>query len=381
MKRTRSRRGLLAAAGLGAAVVGRELLMRRQADLSGQVALVTGSSRGLGYLLAREFGRVGCRLVLCARDAAELERARADLASQGMDVLAVPCDVGDVAQVERLVADATRHFGRVDLLVNNAGIIQVGPLETMTRADFEEALDVMFWGVLHPILAVLPQMRARGSGRIVNVTSIGGKVAVPHLIPYDCAKFAAVGLSEGLRAELAREGIQVTTIAPGLMRTGSALNAYFKGRRDVEFGAFSVLGTMPVVSMDAERAARQIVAATRRGDAERVLGLPANILARFHGLFPGLTADILGVVNRVLPGPGGAGSERARGMEVHEEVRTPLLDKLMGWNLSAARRFHEYPGPGLAERTSGGVERADERNVGRASGSAPPSPAARPLAS
>ena len=345
-RRRRLGKGLLAAAGVGLGIAGREALLRRQeADLRDQAALVTGGSRGLGYLLARELGRQGCRLAICARDAEELDRARADLSAQGFDVFAAPCDVGDGDQVERLVAQATEHFGRVDVLVNNAGIIQAGPVDSMTVEDFREAMDVMFWGVLYPTLAVLPQMRARRSGRIVNVTSIGGKVAVPHLVPYDCAKFAAVALSEGLRAELAREGITVTTIAPGLMRTGSMLNAIFKGPKQTEFAAFSVLGSLPFISMDAERAARQIVQATKRGESERVLTLPANLAARFHGLFPGTTADILSVVNRVLPQSDGAGKDRARGMELHEQVRSPMLDRLIGWNLSAARRFHEYPGP------------------------------------
>jgi NAD(P)-dependent dehydrogenase (short-subunit alcohol dehydrogenase family) len=327
-------------------MAGREALLRRQAaDLRGQVALVTGGSRGLGYLLARELGRQGCRLAICARDPAEVERARADLSRQGFEVFAQPCDVGDRAQVERLIAATTAEFGGVDILVNNAGVIQAGPFDSQTEADFREAMDVMFWGTFYPTLAVLPQMRARRAGRIVNVTSIGGKVAVPHLLPYDCAKFAAVALSEGLRAELARDGIVVTTIAPGLMRTGSILNAIFKGPKRTEFAAFSVLGSLPVVSMDAEGAAQQIVEAARRGEAERILGLPANLLARFHGLFPGTTADILGMVNRVLPQADGAAKDRARGMELHEEVRSPRFDALIGWSLSAARRFHGYPGP------------------------------------
>jgi NAD(P)-dependent dehydrogenase (short-subunit alcohol dehydrogenase family) len=380
-RRNKANKALLAAAGLGAGLLGRELLARqRMADLHGQVALVTGASRGLGYLLARELGREGCRLVICARDPAELERARADLAGQGFDVLAVPCDVGDRQQVERMVETATRHFGAVDLLVNNAGVIQAGPLETMTVEDFEEALDIMFWGVLYPTLAVLPQMRARRAGRITNITSIGGKVSVPHLVPYSSAKFAAVGLSEGLRAELAREGIQVTTIAPGLMRTGSALNAYFKAPQELEFGLFTVLGTMPIVSIDAERAARQIVEATRRGETERVLSVPANLLARFHGLFPGLTADILGLVNRVLPRADGAPTRRERGMEIHERMRSPVLDTLMGWNLSAARRFHEYPGPTALPDAAAPSGQA-QHGQGRPATPSDPVPHPRPLAS
>jgi NAD(P)-dependent dehydrogenase (short-subunit alcohol dehydrogenase family) len=252
--------------------------------------------------------------------------------------------VADRAQVERLVAETTRHYGRLDVLVNNAGIIQVGPLEAMTVEDFQTAQDVMFWGTVYPTLAVLPQMRARGAGRIANITSIGGKVAVPQLLPYACAKFAAVGFSEGLRAEVGRDGIVVTTVAPGLMRTGSHLNAKFKGNQEQEYALFAPMASMPFVSIDAERAAGQIVRAIRRGDAEVILTLPANLLARFHGIFPGLTADLLGLANRVLPA-GGQGTSSEPGHEVQERVESPVLTALTGWGESAARRFHQYPGP------------------------------------
>ena len=134
--RQRQRRGpgLLAAAGLGVGLLGREAWRRRrEADLTGQVALITGGSRGLGYLLARELGRQGCRLAICARDAAEVERARADLARQGYEVFAQPCDVSDRAQVERLVAATTAHFGGVDVLVNNAGVSRPGPFPARPR--------------------------------------------------------------------------------------------------------------------------------------------------------------------------------------------------------------------------------------------------------
>jgi NAD(P)-dependent dehydrogenase (short-subunit alcohol dehydrogenase family) len=334
---------VLGALGLG--LVGREALARlREADLRGEVAFVTGGSRGLGLLIARELGRVGCRVAICARDEAELGRAGQDLERRGVEVLTLVCDVGDREAVEEAVDRATRHFGRIDVLVNNAGVIQVGPLGAMTVEDFEHAMDVIYWGAVYATLAVLPQMRRRGTGRIVNVTSVGGKVSVPHLLPYAAAKFAAVGLSEGLRSELARDGITVTTIVPGLMRTGSGLNALFKGNQDREFGLFASVASLPIISMDAENAARQIVQATRRGEAERILGLPANLIARLQGLLPGLNADLMGLVNRLLP-TGGPESGTARGMDVHRRTRSPLLDGLTRWNLDAARRFNEHPGP------------------------------------
>jgi len=331
---------LLGLAGLG--WLGYKALQwSRQEDLRGQVVLITGGSRGLGLALARQFARAGCRLVLCARDAQELEHARHDLVQRGAEVLTVPCDVANRDQVQHLVEQATQRFGRIDILVNNAGIIQVGPMPTAVE-DYETALNVMFWGVLYPTLAVLPQMRARHSGRIVNITSIGGMVSVPHLLPYSCAKFAAVGLSEGLRAELGREGIRVTTIVPGLMRTGSHLRAVFEGQPEREYPWFALGATLPVVSISAERAARQIVQATQRGEAERILSLPANVLGRVHGVLPGTTANLLSAVNRILPQSDSASGSSALGIEAQQRVHSRLLDVLTGLGRAAAHRLHQY---------------------------------------
>jgi short-subunit dehydrogenase len=324
----------------------------READLTGHVALVTGGSRGLGFLVARELLKTGCVVAICARDEAELERARLQLDSTGERVFSMPCDVADEAQVQRLIAEVTTRYGRIDVLVNNAGIIQSGSIRRQTVEDFQTAMAIMYWGTVYPTLAVLPQMLERRAGRIVNITSIGGKVAIPHLAPYVSAKFAATGFSEGLRAELSRYGIAVTTVCPGLMRTGSHLNAYFKAGDEREFAVFAPLGSLPPFSMDAERAARQIVQALKRGDAERTLSIPATLLARFHGLFPGLTADILGVVNRFLPDAPGedmaATLRQDRGLEIQERMQSPLFEKLTGWGISAARRFNGLPGPSLA---------------------------------
>src|ERR671923_456935 len=314
----------------------------RLEDIRGQVVLITGGSRGLGLALAREFARAGCRLVLAARDAQELARARQDLVQRGTEVLAVSCDVTNQEQVRSLVDQATQRFGRIDIVVNNAGIIQVGPMSTTTVEDFAHALDVMFWGTLYPTLAVLPQMRARRSGHVVNITSIGGMVSVPHLLPYTCAKFAAVGLSEGLRAELGQEGIHVTTIVPGLMRTGSHLRAAFEGQQEREFTWFALGATLPLLSISAERAARQIVRATQRGAAECILSLPANIVGRMHGLCPGTTANMLSLVQRFLPGAEGAPATSASGMEVQRRLRSRLLYALTGLGRAAAHRLHQY---------------------------------------
>ncbi|HXE56625.1 MAG TPA: SDR family NAD(P)-dependent oxidoreductase [Gemmatimonadales bacterium] len=315
MNRRRQLGLLLATVGLGWLASARVAARRRRTiDLHGRTVLITGGSRGLGLVLARELTRHGAALALCARDEDELERARTELSALGATVFTFPCDVTDRASVREMVRVVRHHYGRIDVLINNAGTIAVGPLETMTLEDYEEAMRTHFWGALHTIDAVLPEMRARREGRIVNVTSIGGKISVPHLLPYGASKFAAVGLSEGLRAELAKDGVLVTTVCPGLMRTGSPTNASFKGRHWAEYTWFSIASGLPLVSISAERAARRIIEACRRGEAEVFFPLSAALAARIHGLWPGLTADLLAALNRLLPvAEGGVGTAPVKG--------------------------------------------------------------------
>src|SRR3954453_4518079 len=326
------------AAGVGAAVAAQALLRRTDDDDSvrGQVVLITGGSRGLGLSLAREFARRGCRIAICARDAAELSDARRDLERRGAEVLTLQCDVGDQSQVEAMAARVLEYYGHVDVLVNNAGEIQVGPVQSMTLDDFERAMQVMFWGTVYPTLTLLPQFTGRKSGRVVNITSIGVKVAVPHLLPYTCAKFAAVGFSEGLHAELRDSGVKVVTIAPGLMRTGSYLNADFKGDAEKESAWFGISSSMPGLTISGERAARQIADATSRGTAEKVLTTPANLLARAHGVAPAMTSEILAFVGSLLPS--GDSKTHTRGHETRS-LRSPLIAAATVLGRLAAKRF------------------------------------------
>jgi NAD(P)-dependent dehydrogenase (short-subunit alcohol dehydrogenase family) len=315
---------------------------RRRRRLAGKVALVTGGSRGLGYIVARELGRRGMRVVVCARDEEELERACAGLAGEGIEALGLPCDVTDPDGVFGLVAEVTERLGGVDVLVNNAGIIQVGPAASMRHEDWIRAMDVMFWGAFHAVEAVLPQMRARRSGTIVNVTSIGATVGIPHLAPYTAAKFALRGMSEALGAEAARDGVRVLTIVPGLMRTGSFGHALVTGKRYAEASLFAVAASVPLLTSSAERAARRIVRAIENGEAFVVIGLPAKALRLAHALFPGLVVEALGLVNRLLPAAPRASAEQIplpgelfrRGLG--RSVLTALGDR-------AARRYNEDP--------------------------------------
>jgi NAD(P)-dependent dehydrogenase (short-subunit alcohol dehydrogenase family) len=219
----------------------------------------------------------------------------------GAPVLTIACDVREPADVQRAISRVVEHYGALDVLINDAGVIQVGPIDHMSVADFDDALDTHFRGPLVAMLAALPHLRRSGAPRIVNISSIGGKVAIPHLVPYCASKFALTGLSEGLQAELARDGIRVTTVCPGLMRTGSTYNATFKGRHRQEFAWFHVSGSLPGLSIDARRAARQIIDACRHGDPELIITAPARLAVMLNGVAPKVVARMMRLANRVLP--------------------------------------------------------------------------------
>ena len=333
---------LLAASGCAVVGVGRAFWRRRNPyDFTDKVVLITGGSRGLGLLLARELASVGARVAICARDEAELARVQHEFAPLPVELLTLMCDVTDPEQVEQMVRTVEEQWGGVDVLINNAGRIQVGPAETMTLADYEDAMQIHFWAPLYTLGAVLPGMRGRRAGRIVNITSIGGKISAPHLLPYNASKFALVGLSEGLGAELAKDGIKVTTVCPGLMRTGSPRHAEFKGQHRAEYAWFSIADSIPGLSMDARRAARQIVDACRYGQAEVVLSLPAQLATLIHGILPGLTTETLSLVNRLLPGANGHPDRLYKGSDSQSRWSPSWLTHLTD---EAARRNNELGG-------------------------------------
>lgn len=329
-------------AGVGAAAAARALWKRAHAPQTfrGQVVAITGASRGLGFALALEFASRGGRLAICARDEETLREAEHRLHAHGAEVFAIPCDLGRREDAESFIRQVEDHFGCIDVLVNNAGVIAVGPIESQTIEDFEFAMATMFWGMVYTTLAVYPGMVQRRRGQITNITSIGGKVAIPHLLPYSSAKFAAAGFSEGLRAELAKDNVKVTTIVPGLMRTGSHMNALFKGDHRKEYSWFSLGATLPLVAMNAHRAARKIADATARGSAEVILTPQAKALVMAHGVAPGIIADILGLTNRLMPGTGASGKQRFSGKESETMVSRSFLTTL---GRSAGRDLNEHP--------------------------------------
>jgi short-subunit dehydrogenase len=315
---------------------------RKPRILRGKVVLITGASRGLGLALAEEFGRRGAKLVLTARDAEDLERAREllrerDAVHRAEDIFVFPHDLRQPEEAELLIREATAGFGPIDVLVNNAGIITVGPVENQTIQDFRDVMDANFFAGLQCTLAVLPQMLERGYGSIVNITSVGGKIAVPHLLPYSASKFAAVGFSEGLNAELRSKGIQVTTVCPGLMRTGSHLNALFTGDAAREYRWFSLVAGLPGVSASAQSAARKIVRAVIAGKSEIAITPQAMLATRLGNVCPTGTMRTMQLMNYVLPSSVSGSTPGRRGVEVRgmEVKQAAFLSQ------AAARRYNQ----------------------------------------
>ncbi len=294
-------------AGLALGVGGAAYIWRRMHPgyaLRNRVVVIAGGSRGLGFAIATECLRQGARVALAGHDAERLAQAEARLSRLGQ-VRVHACDLRDPQSAAALIAGVHAAWGAVDVLINNAGVMMVGPWQAMTEADFAEAMAVHFWSPLWLTQAVLPQMIARGEGRIVNIVSIGGVVPMPRMLPYTASKFALAGLSDAWAAELRGTGVRVTSVFPWLMRTGSQTGARFKGDAPAEFAWFA-LGALPGVSQSARGAARGIVRAMRRGQSRLVLTLPANAAALARGIAPGMVNRGLAVMHALLPQDAGA---------------------------------------------------------------------------
>ncbi len=289
--------------GVAAAGVAANACLRnsRRIRLRGRVVLITGGSRGLGLVLAREFAKSGARVAVCARNDRDLDNVRDEFADNGWPLLALACDVGVRGEIERAVEQVGEEFGDVEILVNNAGTILVGPAENQGQESFEDAMQTHFWGPYFATNAVVGAMKKKRFGRIVNIASIGGKIAFPHLLPYSASKFALVGYSEGLRAELAKHNVFVTTVCPGLMRTGSPRNALFTGQNEKEYAWFVISDSLPIASISVRSAARRILDACVHADAEIHLGVTAKIGAIVQGCAPGAMAEMLALINRIMP--------------------------------------------------------------------------------
>ena len=322
----------LAAGALGLAIASR---YRSRYHFENKVVVITGGSRGLGLVLARELASRGASLGLLARDAIELARARRTIDSNSL-VQLLPADVTDPAQVEQAFSTMIRRFGRIDVVINNAGQILSAPFDDTTREDFRAMLDVHFWGTLNVSRAALPHLARHGDGRIINICSIGARVPVPHLSAYCVSKYAQAGLSAVMAEELRSKGIRITTVLPGLMRTGSHIQAWFKGEQPAEFALFSLINGSPGTSMSAERAARLILDAAARGQADAVIPFTYRQIARISALVPNLTIATLAAVNTMLPGARTRFAAQGKNMDL-----PPLVKGVAAMNEAAADRNNQ----------------------------------------
>lgn len=313
---------------LSAALLRRAAYRRTRASLNGRVVLVSGGSRGLGFELARELARGGAIVTIAGRDEETLRRARERLALEGLAVEAVRCDVRELRDVEALVARVEANSGAIDVVVNDAGAIEVGSVWDQSLDDFRESVDTHVYGPLHVMRAVLPGMRARGEGHIVNVSSVGGLVGVPHLAPYATGKFGLVGLSQAYAAEVAHDGITVTLVCPGLMRTGSPDHAFFKGNARAEYAWFAISDSNPLLSSSAAGAARRIVRAIVRRELFVTITPLARAAMLVNALAPNATTRILALAARIMPPPRYDEDTKREGIESHSPVAPSALTAL-----------------------------------------------------
>ena len=291
-------------AGLSAAAFSRR---RRRLSLRGRVAVVTGGARGLGLAITRALLEGGCHVAICGRDGEVVRRCVDQYRAEGFAISGQACDVSNPDQVKAFLQLVVDTHGPVDILVNNAAQCYVGPAPELDSLDMQLALQNIFWGQFHTTMAVLPQMRARRFGRIVNITSLGGKLPIPHQAAYVAAKHAATGWSETLAAELEHEGVVVSTITPPPLRNGAPLHAHYNGQRDREFTWFANALTSPLSAISADRVARAVVQAIVRGQHERAVSPLSWFVARAHGLAPNVVGIGLRWLARRMPPAGGPG--------------------------------------------------------------------------
>ena len=272
----------------------------------GKSVVITGGSRGLGVALAKNLIRQGAQVTILARDQEELNRAEIMLKFENLtfnigQVLTIKCDVTNPEELSQAFTQVEAKFNKIDILINNAGSIVAGPFDSMEMEDFEAQMNLHVYTVIRAVKMIKPHFIKNGSGHIVNISSIGGKIPVPHMSTYTASKFALAGLSESIMSELASDNIKVTAVYPGLMRTGSPIQAVFKGDYEKEYGIFAAGDMTPIMSVSAEYAAQTILQGVKRGDTQVVVSLVAKAAKFTHDNFPETFNAIMKLANEFLP--------------------------------------------------------------------------------
>jgi NAD(P)-dependent dehydrogenase (short-subunit alcohol dehydrogenase family) len=253
-------------------------------DIEGAVTIITGASSGIGRAAAVEFARAGARVVLASRNEAKLRELERAIIESGGEALAVPTDVTREDQVRAMAEAAVGRFGRIDILICNAGVGLFSPVREIPEAALRQVFEVNFHGVVRCVQAALPHMLRRGSGLIQIVSSVIGLRAVPGYAGYCATKFAVGALAESLRVEVAAHGVRVQVIYPGLTDTAFAQNSILRSPDPRSF---------PIPPTSAERVGRIMVRAARRGSRDRVISAGGRLLALLDRLSPALVDFIL----------------------------------------------------------------------------------------
>ncbi|MBW3544626.1 MAG: SDR family oxidoreductase [Bacteroidetes bacterium] len=331
-------KAVLAAAAYGSAKALYQYIKEKQYSFEYKVVLITGGSRGLGLVMARQLAKEGAYLSICASDKEELNIARQQLEDLDAPVLAIQADLTIPGEAERVIEQTVAQYGRLEVLINNAGHIVVGPLSSHTQQHFHDLMELHFFAPLRLIDSAIPYLK-QTKGRILNISSIGGKISAPHLAAYSASKFALTGFSEGLYPELKPQGITVTTACPGLMRTGSPRNVEVVGNYEKEYRWFKISDSLPFLAMHSEKAAKKLLNACRRGDPEYIMTIPARILSLLHGLSPSMVIRMNSLFKRMILPNSVTNTHAVRGYETHFEYNRGPVTKLTD---KAARRNNEY---------------------------------------
>ena len=243
--------------------------------LGGKVALITGASMGIGEAIAKVFAADGAKLALAARSLDKLEALARSLPTES---IAVRADISRPEEVRAMVAKTVEHFGRLDILVNNAAVGMYASVADMKPGQFEQLVATNWLAPVHAIQAAVPHMKKQGGGSIINISSVASKVALPWMGAYCSSKFALNALSNSLRMELKPEGIHVLTVCPGRVRTPFTENAY----RD--------FATRPLYpgGISAERVARATLRAMYRRKREIFIPADNRLFGLLRSLFPSL---------------------------------------------------------------------------------------------
>ena len=254
--------------------------------ISGTAVVITGATSGIGREAALQFADAGARVVVAGRREERLNELVSEIEAKGGEALAVRADVADQSQVDHLIETAFEKFGRVDTLVNNAGVALAAKFETQTLEDFRRLMDVNFWGAVYGCRAVVPRMKTQsGGGVIINISSILGKRGMPFETAYCASKFALAGFSESLRVELMTESIDVVSVFPGAVETEIFESA--ANHTGLEMPTF--LPKFPAKEM-----ARLIVRAARYPQPEIVMALDALAINAANKLVPSIVDMALG---------------------------------------------------------------------------------------